>query len=53
MGRAREDLGAEMRSFVVSPYVVIFRLFEDTIEVLRVLHGSRDIPEILSPRDDE
>ncbi len=25
----------------VSPYVVVYRPIEDTIEVLRVLHGAR------------
>jgi toxin ParE1/3/4 len=53
MGSIREDLGTGLRSFVVSPYIVIYRPFKDTIEVLRVLHGSRDIPEIMNPEDEE
>jgi plasmid stabilization system protein ParE len=30
----------------VSPYVVFYRPIEDTIEVLRILHGARDIVTI-------
>jgi toxin ParE1/3/4 len=43
MGRARTELAANLRSFVVLPFVVFYRPCEDTIEVIRVLHGSRDI----------
>jgi toxin ParE1/3/4 len=51
MGRSREDLRPALRSFAVKPYVVFFQAIDDTIEVVRVLHGSRDIDTIL--RDDE
>ncbi len=46
-GRSREDLGPGLRTFVVKPYVVFFRPAADTIEVLRVLHGRRDIERIM------
>ncbi len=46
-GQSREDLVAGLRSFPVSPYVVFFRRAEETIEVLRVLHGRRDIRRIM------
>ena len=42
-GQAREELAAGLRSFPVAPYVVFFRPSADTIEVLRVLHGRRDL----------
>ena len=35
------------RTFTVSDFVAIFRPADDTIEVLRFLHGSRDIPRII------
>jgi toxin ParE1/3/4 len=47
MGRPRDDLAPGLRSFVVSPYVIYFRPAGDTIEVLRVLHGRRDIDTIM------
>src|SRR4051794_19970957 len=46
-GRSREDLGPGLRSFVVAPYVVFFRRAADTIEILRFLHGRRDIERIM------
>ena len=43
MGQNRDDVRPGLRCFVVSPYVVFYRPLEDTIEVLRILHGARDI----------
>jgi toxin ParE1/3/4 len=42
-GRERGDLGAGIRSVVVRRYVIYFRGTATGIDVLRVLHGSRDI----------
>lgn len=44
MGQRRPDLGHDVRHFPVGDYVVFYRPMEAGIEVLRVLHGSRDIP---------
>ena len=46
MGQSRDELRPGLRCFVVSPYVVFYRPEQDTIEVLRVLHGARDIVSI-------
>ena len=46
-GRSREDLGPGLRSFTVKPYVVFYRPIAGTIEVVRVLHGRRDIRRIM------
>lgn len=46
-GRRREPLGPEIRSFVVKPYVAFYRPVADTIEILRFLHGRRDIDRIM------
>ena len=48
MGRARDgDLRPGLRSFPVSEYVIIYRIDEGDVLVLRVLHGSRDIAALL------
>jgi toxin ParE1/3/4 len=47
-GRSREDILPGLRSFPVRPYVVFFRAEEETILVLRVLHGRRDVESIMS-----
>lgn len=46
LGRKREELLAGLRSFPIGSYVVFYRAIEDGIDILRVLHGSRDIEEI-------
>jgi toxin ParE1/3/4 len=44
IGRARdEDLRPGLRSFPVGRYVIIYRIHEGDVLILRVLNGSRDI----------
>ena len=47
-GQLRPDLHAEVRQFPVKAYnyVVYYRPTEDSIELVRVLHGSRDVPNV-------
>jgi toxin ParE1/3/4 len=47
MGRAREELGPGLRSVVVESYVLFYRVTETAVEVLRILHGARDIDTIM------
>ena len=46
MGREQDRLLVNLRSFAVKNYVIFYQPFEDGIEVLRVLHVSRDIESI-------
>ncbi len=46
MGKRREELLAGLRSFPMGNYVVFYREIDDGIDVIRILHGSRDIEEI-------
>ncbi len=43
IGRARPELAPGLRSFPVGNYIVFYRPIEDGVEVVRVVHGSRDI----------
>jgi toxin ParE1/3/4 len=43
MGQARFDLAPGLRMFPVGNYLIFFRPIQDGIEVIRVLHGKRDI----------
>ena len=43
LGTARADLGTEIRSTPAQGYVIFFRYRENTIEVINILHGSRDV----------
>ena len=46
MGRERDDLGSGVRSTVVGRYVIFYRYTSDEMIVLRIIHGSRDIPRV-------
>ncbi|MBF1990108.1 type II toxin-antitoxin system RelE/ParE family toxin [Fischerella thermalis] len=43
MGKKRDDLMKELKSFPVKPYVVFYIKITDGVEIFRVLHQSRDI----------
>lgn len=43
MGRARDDLAPGIRSLAFGRYVVFFVALADGIDVVRVMHGARDI----------
>jgi toxin ParE1/3/4 len=45
MGRPRDELSLGMRSLPFGRYVVFFEPRPDGIDVVRVLHGSRDLDE--------
>jgi toxin ParE1/3/4 len=42
-GSPRPDLGRDVRSAIVSPYLILYAARQDHVTILRVLHGSRDI----------
>jgi toxin ParE1/3/4 len=43
IGRDRSEFGKGYRSFVEGDFIVLCRPFSDGIEVMRVIHGARDI----------
>ncbi|MDZ5645932.1 type II toxin-antitoxin system RelE/ParE family toxin [Nitrospirillum sp. BR 11828] len=43
LGRARPELAEGMRSFAFKGYVIFFRYGEDTVEVINLLEGHRDV----------
>ena len=46
LGELRNDLGEEIRLFPVGDYIVVYRPVSMGIEVIRVIHGSRDYPAL-------
>ena len=45
LGERRPELGSEIRSFSVGQYVIFYRPFADGIQIVRTIHGARDIRE--------
>lgn len=43
MGRERPELGSRLRSFPSGRYVIFYVPEEDAVQVVRVLHGARDV----------
>lgn len=43
LGTARPDLGDDLRSVPESGFVIFFRYLDAELQVINILHGSRDI----------
>ncbi len=46
LGPARPDTAPELRLFPIRRYVILYRMLPDGIEVVRVVHGMRDLPAL-------
>ena len=44
IGKARDEIKPGLRSFPKASQVVYYRVLKDHIRIVRILHGSRDIP---------
>jgi toxin ParE1/3/4 len=42
-GRLRQEFREKLRSFAVENYVIFYRTVSEGIDILRVVHGRRDI----------
>jgi toxin ParE1/3/4 len=45
-GRHREELAPGIQSFPFGRYIIFYRAVTDAIEIVRVLHGARDIESL-------
>jgi toxin ParE1/3/4 len=48
IGKARREFGPEIRSFPVRDYVIVYRPIMGGVELVRVVHGARDLERLLS-----
>ncbi len=46
MGRARNELAPNLRSMKSGKYLIFYRPTDDGVEIIRVAHGSRDLPRL-------
>lgn len=46
MGRLRPDIAAELRYFTVGKYLILYRAVPDGVQIVRVIHGARDLPHL-------
>jgi len=47
MGRSRPGLATDLRSLPVGRYVIFYVPLPKGVEIVRVLHGARDIESVL------
>ncbi|MEO7716718.1 MAG: type II toxin-antitoxin system RelE/ParE family toxin [Capsulimonas sp.] len=47
VGRMRGELGDGLYSYTVTPYLIFYRTSSTHMDILRVLHGSRDLHVLL------
>jgi len=50
LGPRRPELGKGVRSFPVGKYILLYRAIDDGIELLRGLHGARDLRRVFRKR---
>jgi toxin ParE1/3/4 len=51
MGRSRDDLALGLRSIAIRPYVLFYRVTDESVQVIRILHGKRDMDRIMSQEE--
>ncbi len=51
-GLARPDIAPDLRHLVIGSYLTLYRVHADHIEILRVLHGRRDLGAVEPPQGD-
>ncbi|WP_292551364.1 type II toxin-antitoxin system RelE/ParE family toxin [Mesorhizobium sp.] len=42
-GPQKPDIGAEVRALTIGNYLVLYRLAEQRVEIVRVVHSARDV----------
>jgi toxin ParE1/3/4 len=50
-GRLRKELAPGIRSFPFGSYVIFYRSIPHVLEIVRVLHGGRDLETIFEEKD--
>ena len=46
MGPARPDIAKELRCHPVGNYLLLYRVIRDGIELVRIVHGARDLQNV-------
>jgi toxin ParE1/3/4 len=45
-GRERPELREGLRSFPAESYVIFYRVLDESVEIVNVIHGSRDLESL-------
>ena len=47
IGRERGEIRKELRSLTKGSHVIFYRMMKDHVRIVRILHGSCDLPKFL------
>lgn len=50
--RVRNEIAANLRGAVVRPYAIFFREYGSRIQIVRIIHGRRNIPAFFRKRQE-
>lgn len=45
-GRSRPEIASGVRSLPVGSYLIFYRIAGKTVEIARVVHGARNLPDV-------
>ncbi len=51
-GTPRPDIDPGLRSIVVDRYLVFYRVGPDSVDIIRVVHGARELGQVLGGEDE-
>jgi toxin ParE1/3/4 len=51
LGPSRPEIAPDARLLVIGNYVALYRLLDDDIEVVRVVHGARELKRLFGITD--
>jgi toxin ParE1/3/4 len=51
--RRRDEIASGLRSVLVRPYIVFYRVQDDRVEIARILHGRRNLITAFSDHADQ
>jgi toxin ParE1/3/4 len=52
-GRRREDLAIGMRSLPATEFVIFYRIADDSVQIVRIVNGRRDIERIFQETENQ
>ena len=47
IGRARPELRSDLRSFPCGAYLILYRIVDDGVEIVRVVHAARNLDDLV------
>lgn len=53
MGRSYADIEPSLRGVPLEGYIILYRVIEDGVEIVRVVSGYRDLESLFSESDEE